>query len=395
MITVLPHVTGMSTRERSRAYLRLGQRLLVRGDSERAIGACERALHLDPELLAARRLKSEALFSAGYFDEAITHLVTLRHLDKGDARTASLLAQALTARARRNDAARHLTATHGFRISKCLGIGSEGAVYLTRDPDKHSRVVKTLHLPHVAQLNKTGPLRIWRKPVRRYRCDLVRLSLTLKQVPRVGTLYPFDLLEKDGLIKGFVYPYEPLIRIHRRYLALPDVANAVMGAFFRMQAYLLEHLGLCVIDAKLANFMITRTGDIRYVDYGRGFVPMDDFRCLEDHMELTALLRLSKEALGLSRLEPFARDLRATCEAFTRLQPLAERHAWVRTVLSRISAGQVNSFLTPDYYLHLASTLPRRIRATSQASILGFNALTTIRRQIAKRVGVRSNHMPW
>lgn len=334
----------------------------------------------------ARLSRCNALLQGGHLGAAIDDLLRVISLDPENTSTRFLLAKALALHRKRNDECARRKEIEGYAVLKCLGVGREGSIYLTRDAGGRKRVVKALHPHRVGQTNHDKLLGISLRPIQEYRGILVRLSNHLKEQSHqtVDTLYPFDLLEHSNTILGFVYEYEYLIRINRRHLVFSDVVLGIMSAFFRTQAYLCATVRLCLADAKLANFMITRTGRLRYVDYGTSFVPIDDAICLEEHEELFGLIRLLYQLFKPADMRLLdGRDVDIVLDKSTGLLAAAEKHDWLSTILSTIDARRYKSFLDPDYYIGLASRLPQQVGAVTQAAVVALDALAGAKRLLS------------
>ena len=347
--------------DRAHSFLREAQDLLKQGDLEGAIGACENAIHVDPKFLAARELKSNALLEMGYLDEAISNLQRIVLMDSGNANARTLYEEAIATRKARNEQFLKRKSIEDYTVLKCLGIGWEGSVYLaTKSGKKH--IVKMFHPQTVRKIGDPGPFRMGRKPVERCRSVLNGLSAHLLRQGKLDTLYAFSLMEKDGSVQGLVYEYEPLMRIKRRYLSLSGVVDGIVGAFFRTQQYLLSALNFCLADTKLANFMITKSGRFRYIDYGVAFLPINDFRCMEDHSQTRPIIRLMYQIFRPGEQHVFnGRDFDVVLDPKHGLTTVPEKYAFAKKILSRIEAGDHDAFLNPEFYRSLADQQPVKI----------------------------------
>jgi len=342
---------------------------------------------IDEPALAPRLTTCDGLLRSGRLEEAIESIRRVVEVDPGNSTSRSLLVRAIALRQKRDVELVARKDTHGYAVVRCLGIGRGGCVYLAQNSGGTNRIVKVFHPHHLGPINddthdSTG------KAVPGYREVLIRLSKSLKAcTPQsVDPLYQFDLLEHDGRIEGFVYQYEPLIRIRRRYLALPDVAMSIVGAFLRMQACLSQQAGVYDVDAHLANFMLTRTGRPRYVDYGRSFIPADDPRCAEEHQELRALIRLLYQLFNPSQARSFdGRHFDVVLGEKAGFRSMARTEGWLATILSTIDTGHLESFLDAGYYRDLSKMLPQRVRAASQAVIVLADTIGGLKRHLATR----------
>jgi hypothetical protein len=81
------------------------------------------------------------------------------------------------------------------------------------------------------------------------------------------------------------------------------------------------------------------------------------------------------------------RNFEIVLDKSTGLLSAAEKHDWLSTILSTIDAGRYNYFLDPDYYMGLASGLPRQVGAVSQSTVLVLNALGGAKRLFSSNRG--------
>jgi hypothetical protein len=363
--------------------------LLTEGRLEEAVAACDRVLALDPDSVGAELTKSEALLRLGYCEQAIEGSVRILRMQKDNTHARCLFERGVAARRGRNANLAAITSIDGSPVARCLGIGREGAVYLIRQPGGRMRVAKIFH-PHIVR----GPAQGWQDAL-----TSVSAHLKSQSQQAVDTLYPFDVLKIEGAVRGVFYEHEHLTPIRARHLMLPDVGRAIMSAFFRTQAYLCAHLGTCLTDAHLANFMMTGNGSLRFIDYGkesfkRSAGPRDELH------ELFALIRLACQLFQGIRLRPDAGcRIELALAQIDALRSLAARHEWLRTVMSSVDARTYSDFFDAGYYARLSAQLPRRIgqpahtiiRLSNDAGVVWHSTTRSIRRAITgqtRRTGV-------
>jgi hypothetical protein len=150
---------------------------------------------------------------------------------------------------------------------------------------------------------------------------------------------------------------------------LPGVAPAIMSAFFRTQEYLCAHLGACLTDAHLANFMMTGDGSLRFIDYGKESF-MRSTGSDDELPELFALTRIVYQLFKGIRLRPDLNcRLERALEQAVGLMSLSSRHEWLRPVTSSINARTYSDFLDAGYYARLSAQLPRRIGMSARTII--------------------------
>lgn len=265
--------------EESLGFLELAHEHLKHGDAEGAINACHQAMHLKSNLTSILSLMASALVQVGYIDDAISYLQQVLAAEPHNVQARSILDKANRALDARNREAIVRKRIGDYTVLKYLGSGWEGAVYLTRDAGGKMLVVKVFYPHRVNEINGEGPLRTLRKPASRCRPVLMRLASRLEQFDKekLDTMYAIKLLRNDEKITGISYAHEYLIKIQKRHLDDPHFSVSLVGAFLRTQALLLRELRCCLVDAYPRQFMITRAGRFRLIDYGVAIIPCDDF----------------------------------------------------------------------------------------------------------------------
>jgi hypothetical protein len=356
----------------------LASRHLSEGNLRSAIDACDRVLELDATNVTAELVKSEALLRFGHLERAIEGTVRVLAVDKRNTHAYSLFERGVTSRRRRNARLASIDRVAGESVVRCLGIGREGAVYLTRGQNADVHVAKIFH-PHIVR-DTTPHAYSWQGA-------LTRIAAHLKERPgnAVDTLYPFDVLTVDGALHGIVYDHEPLKPVRKRHRVLPDVAPAIMSAFFRTQAYLCAHVDACLTDAHLANFMMASNGSLRFIDYGSASFASPGGSRGDQRPELFALVRLVYQLFKGIQLDPQRGCSVATSvEKAKGLADLAEKREWIQRVLSSIDAAAYGDFLSARYYSELAENLPRRIGFTSRTVISFSNTVGSTWRRMPR-----------
>lgn len=350
--------TVLAVPDRPEHHLTSGQELLAEGDVDGATRAFQQAVHLDPTLGPAYSALGRAFLAGGFIDNAIQHFVRAARLGGLRPEDEPLLQKALRARDRRAWELLRARTVFGLPVLRFLGAGWEGANYLALDRDGARVVVKAFHQAFVRLINYEGLGGVFRKPVPSARHDLERLAT----LPEAGAwaLHRVRPIEVGGRIAGVTYPYEYLLPLHDRCLGMRGMRLAIVSAFFRTQAYLLERFRLCLSDAWASRqFMLTLRGRPRYVDYGTTIIPIDDFRCREDHWEVLAAVELLYSVFE-PRKEHLLNGVRLgqgiICAAA--LGAVARRHRFVRELLHQLERGRLEAFVDPAFYRHLARRLP-------------------------------------
>jgi len=360
-------------------YLELGSQFLKSGDFEGAIGACQNALYINPDSATAMVVMADALNQAGYVDAAILYLARVLLLEPGNIDARTLLTKANFFLDRRNREIILRKQIEDYSVIQYLGCGWEGAVYLTQNSQGEKYIAKVFHPHCIKEINAQGPLRTLRKAVERSRSILINLSNHLRHQAKKNydALYAISLLKTGNDISGIFYSYEHLIKIQNRHLGFHDVRIGLVGAFLRTQAFLMRNFKYCIVDALPRQFMMTRTGEFRFIDYGVAIIPTYDFRCLEDHWEIVTLIRLLDRLFNPTRKHLFYEtSVHSVTPSLSGLYEAAKEHDWLKRIVCTIREEKYDDFLDHHFYTNLASEMPRQLGLATLSQVLGFYCLS-------------------
>lgn len=350
--------TVLAALSESDQFVARGQRALDAGDDFGAARAFQQAIHLNRNQRSAYIGLARVFLAGGFTDNAIQHFVRAAKLGALSADDESLWAKAVGLRDRRGWDLRQAKTVLGLPVVRFLGAGWEGANYVAREPSGARVVVKLFHPAFVRLINYDGIGGVYREPVPSAGRDLKRLAAGPDE--RDHALYRFQPLEVDGKIVAVKYGYEYLLPISWRSLRTQSMRLAVLAAFLRTQAYLLRTFALCLSDAWVSRqFMLNVQGHPRYVDYGTTIIPLDDFRCREDHWELFAVIEILLSVFEPEREAMLSgAPLGQAIECVLTLGPTARRFGLVREMLQHLQAGRWGMFVDADFYRYLGKDLP-------------------------------------
>lgn len=250
----------------------------------------------------------------------------------------------------------------GFVFVRRLGEGQEGAVYAVRSPTGQILVAKLFHERIVREVN-IGAFAGKQKRAVPPAAPRLRAYANGIRTLTEG-LYPISLVENDSQLIGLLYPFEPLYQVRGVLLNLPVVRLAFLGAFCRAQAWLLSYLRLGITEPQ---FMIAHDGTLRYIDYGPMLVPLDDFRCQEDHYLDLTLFRLlyglfkQPEVEQVSDIPFTSMDMPSPYAQPNWLQEVSRASPSLYEVLCSIAPQPASIFLDPSPYMQIARVTPKRL----------------------------------
>jgi hypothetical protein len=259
-----------------------------------------------------------------------------------------------------------------YRLLKKLGQGGEGIVYLVQNKSTNEKyVMKAFHKPIIG--TSMSGLRICAE----------KGCATALGLPEI------TLLGDADQIAGVLYQHIPLYEIHWRVLnSWEQVAQAMFGAYCRMQAHLISQCGIGLLDTVADHFLINRGGEFHYVDYGFMIKPIDHPGMVAQGMfgYGFAMLLMNiyhkniKSVVGPIQEYDYSKPC-IYCQS-KELGEVAARHAWVREILSEVYASEASIFLEADFYQRLGDSLPRTVRHPELIISLSsaLDALRKIRR---------------
>ena len=269
----------------------------------------------------------------------------------------------------------------GYQILKFLGAGWEGAVYVVNCPQRGKLVLKAYHPHRIEKLN-SEIIQFYRKPVAGSKDNLKRLSNISKTI-NIRTIYPIDLLESAGNIVGALYKYEKLINVTARYLGYSNVRLCLLKAFIDTQGYLLKNLSLVMVDASIGQFMITRTGDFRFVDYGESINPTSDFRCKEEHWEIVTFIKLLYRLFIPEKSHIFrSSDFNVLTHSHDNLKDLVDNFPLLGEIIEKLEKKDLSAFVDFRFYENLSMKLPEKIDLFSMMKILAHSELSYLKNML-------------
>lgn len=262
-----------------------------------------------------------------------------------------------------------------YRLLKTLGQGGEGTVYLVQKKSTNEEyVMKVFHKPIIG--TSTSGLRICAE----------KGCATALGLPEI------TLLGDADQIAGVLYPHIPLYEIHWRVLnSWEQVAQAMFGAYCRMQSHLISQCGIGLLDTVADHFLINRAGEFHYVDYGFMIKPIDHPGMVAQGMFGYGFAMLLMNIYH-KNIKAVFRPTRAYdyskpciyCQS-KELDELAASHAWVREILTEVYASEASIFLDAAFYQRLGDRLPRVAKQPDLIIALS-SVLDTLRkiRQLAR-----------
>jgi serine/threonine protein kinase len=238
-----------------------------------------------------------------------------------------------------------------YRVSKILGKGGEGTVYLIQHRASEEKyVIKVYYEPHE---------RVWSEGLLIYEQKVNAPELGLPQV---------TLLGNDEVITAIKYSHTPLHKIHWRILnGFEGVAKSLFKAFCKMQHYLMSHCGICLLDPTADNFMMDRQGRFHFIDFGWLIKKTNHLRSIEEgkfgYAVAMLLLEIHHKNIKHTILPSTGYSYDEPCIYFNikSMSEIAEKHMWVKDVVEKIRCSNGHAFLHPEFYLELSDGLPDRV----------------------------------
>jgi hypothetical protein len=350
---------------------------------DNAISVLTRVIHRNPALPAAYRMRAKAFSLTDHPDEAISDCKHALSLVPGDREIEDLRARSIEMRRRRTRMARRRSVIGDFTIDEFLGAGREGAVYKCRDGNGKPYIVKVFHAHRAREMEHGSG---WhRKPVTPAGMHLRRLSRTLQRHVHPA-MNGFDTLDTRERIEAVYYPFQRLYRINKRdenYIRKTDFAGALLRTALSLQGHLIRHAMLLKSDMNISQYMIDRRGRFQYIDYGPSIIPASDFRCTEDKLHVTTLLRLIYRLFNPRQADLFydrspgrhftGRNFEAIFDRDAGLLDARDALPCIEPIFDCIATGDYRPFSDPAFYEHIAASMPEKLsRAKTTLFIAGL-----------------------
>jgi hypothetical protein len=187
-------------------------------------------------------------------------------------------------------------------------------------------------------------------------------------------LTSIQLLVNADRIEGVCYPWIPLYPIHHRVLAASDrMRQSIIGAFCRMQHYLMSQLRIGLWDVNADHFLLDRHGSWHYIDFGWGISPLNHPRFLDHGFfgYAFAMLLLSLYGVNikliLSPSPGYQYDQPCVYWMLKELSILGNDHVWIQDLVSEVRHHPASIFLAPEFYQQLGRDLPDYVVLPSAA----------------------------
>lgn len=249
------------------------------------------------------------------------------------------------------------TTSGHYKLLRVLGSGGEGTVFLIMDKVTRDKlVVKRFHEPRPA--NGSRGLAIYARGV---------------TPNRVG-LAPIQLLVNSDQIEGLYYRWTPLSRIQPRVLAAWDrTRQSMIGAFCRMQYYLMSQLEIGLWDVGEIHFQLDKQGNWHYIDFGWGVTPLNHPECLDFgfYGYGFAMLLLSLFGINIKLIllpsPHYQNDQPCKYWRLNEFDVLAKDHTWVLDLVSEVRHCPASVFLEPGFYHNIGEGFPDHVELPSVA----------------------------
>lgn len=238
-----------------------------------------------------------------------------------------------------------------YEILRALGRGGEGTVYLVEEK----------------ATGQTWVLKVRHEPIRG--TATAGLKLYASQVAANPHGLPMiTLLGGSDEIVAIAYPFAPLYPIYWRFpLYFERVAQALFGAYCRMQSYLLDRANIALLDTVKDNFMIAADGSVHFVDFGFGVRSAHHPQVVGEgrlgYGFAMMLLSLYNQNLKLE-MKPapgYAQDQPCVYCASQSLDRLAKKHGWVAEILAEVRSHPASILAGADFYQRIGDRLPSRL----------------------------------
>jgi hypothetical protein len=244
--------------------------------------------------------------------------------------------------------------SENYYLLKVLGRGYEGTANLVRDRfTGEKKVLKIYHEPIPCTKPAAG------------------LISYANQVPanKYG-LFPIKLIYNSDHIIGLEYLYSRLYHIHYRWFKYSShVAQTLLGAYCRMQSYLISYhkLGLVDADAQANNFLLDKNGAFHFIDYGPHIKLINHAWSLErglfGYSFVTLLLGIFHINIKSEMLYTEKYSYAEPCIYCMnkKLDEIANKNDWVKQILSEVRNNNASILIDPEFYRRLGERLPDSI----------------------------------
>lgn len=350
---------------RAKHYFQQAQELKNAKRVEAAIRCLRSSLYYDPTLRPAYSDLAELFLSLDMAGQAMNAINIARDRFGSNPKETGLHDLAQNAYREVHHTAAMQETVLGFSVDKFLGAGWEGAVYLVRDSHKTKWIVKAFHPGEIKLINYEGIGGLLRNPLQNCQLDLELLEAEAARDSSIDIIYPFKLIKSERKIVGIKYPYEKLWEINAEISRHPSIKMLSLMAFFNVQSFLIKTCRLLLNDP-VNGFMIKRGGGIRYIDYGRSIIPIDDFRCREDYLDAICFFRFLFHIIKpSSAIKKIIQSLRYSThtnkERLSVLIKESKREPRLTPVLSDVSHDHLDVFHDSDFYETLAFKFVHKI----------------------------------
>jgi tetratricopeptide (TPR) repeat protein len=308
-------------------------------------------------------LRAECFLAMGQLDEAERDFRWARRIGPDAGAIAAQIATIAGQREARTAACRARKELHGFRVTRFLGAGWEGAVYRCQDRVGRPIVIKQFHRNRIDIINNAAN---WhRQPAPSAKAVIDGLGRTLQRSPH-RLFFGYDCIARQGRLEALYYPYRRLHVIGRTQLAAPELRLALVRAALAGQAHLIENAGMMMLDLRVGQFMLDQLARIRFIDYGASILPLADFRIREDALHVQGLILLLVEVFAWDEWRDFSR-LQVIADPPEQLQRRIDQSPGLQRCLKALPA--LEPFLGPGAVLDAASLTDPEVYRSAAAAI--------------------------